>query len=53
MQKLGKSFEELLSERMVVSDIVLVGVELLNIIERLHNIGFIHNDIKPDNIMIG
>ena len=33
--------------------IITIGIHLLNLLERLHSIGYIHCDIKPDNIMIG
>ena len=33
--------------------IVTLGIHVLNLIERIHSIGYIHCDIKPDNIMIG
>ena len=34
------------------SDVVKVGISVLKNLERLHSIGIIHNDIKPDNICI-
>ena len=30
-----------------------IGIQLLDIIETLHQLGFIHSDIKPDNILFG
>lgn len=42
-------FRNLLNER----DIVNIGIRLLIIIERLHDQGICHLDIKPNNIMIG
>jgi len=30
-----------------------MGIELISLLEKLHSIGYIHCDIKPDNIMIG
>lgn len=30
-----------------------IGIQLIELLEKLHSIGYIHCDIKPDNIMIG
>jgi serine/threonine protein kinase len=30
-----------------------MGVRLVDLLERFHDQGYIHCDIKPDNIMIG
>jgi len=30
-----------------------MGIYIINIVERLHSIGYIHCDIKPDNILVG
>lgn len=32
---------------------VSIGIQLFNLIESFHASGYIHCDIKPDNIMIG
>ena len=57
MEKLGRSFKDLMNHRrLIISivDILNLGIELLNIIERLHDdLGVCHLDIKPDNTMIG
>jgi serine/threonine protein kinase len=39
--------------RFCLVDTLKIGIQLINMIERMHNIGYIHNDIKPDNILIG
>ena len=31
---------------------LLIGVRLLQILEKIHNTGFTYNDLKPDNIMV-
>ena len=30
-----------------------IGINMVDILEKLHDQGFLHCDIKPDNIMIG
>lgn len=34
-----------------LNDILLISIQLINCIEKLHNIGIIHRDLKPENIM--
>lgn len=33
-------------------DVVIYGIQLISLIEKLHSIGLNHADIKPDNILI-
>ena len=33
--------------------VLAIGRALISALEELHNMGYTHNDIKPDNIMIG
>lgn len=33
--------------------VLTIGIGLLDLLKRLHDEGFIHCDLKPDNIMIG
>ena len=33
-------------------DFVEIGIQLLNIVESIHKAGFVHSDIKLDNIMV-
>ena len=30
-----------------------LGIQLLNLLERIHTAGYIFNDLKPDNILLG
>ena len=34
------------------NDVYKFGIELVDILERLHSAGVCHNDLKPDNIML-
>lgn len=33
--------------------VACLGVELVSAMETLHDLGFVYNDLKPDNILIG
>ena len=33
------------------SDILKLGIQLIKSIRQLHSLGYVHLDIKPDNIM--
>ena len=41
------------NKRFSVNTTVVIGLSILDQLEKLHSTGFIHNDIKPDNIVIG
>ena len=38
--------------RFTVADAINTGIFLLKVIEKVHNSGFCHADIKPENILI-
>lgn len=38
--------------RISTVDVVNVGISLLKIIEKVHEKGYCHTDIKPDNILV-
>ena len=53
---LGKSLENLYSEshgNFNTKDICMIGIQILDRLEFIHNKNFIHRDIKPDNFVIG
>lgn len=37
--------------RFSLQTIVTIGVHMLEILEKFHSMGYIHNDMKPQNIM--
>lgn len=38
--------------RLRKADVLKIGIQLLKAIQRLHDIGYLHLDIKPDNMLI-
>ena len=55
MQLLGKSLENLLMERKIFSlkTVCMVGYQMINILEFIHEKHILHRDIKPDNFVMG
>ena len=53
---LGKSLENLYSEshgNFNLKDVCMIGIQILDRLEYIHNKNIIHRDIKPDNFVIG
>ena len=56
MQRLGVSLIDVIQRnrlRFSYKQIVALGCKLITAIENFHDMGYIHCDIKPDNIMFG
>jgi len=30
-----------------------IGVQLITLLEQVHSVGYVHADLKPDNILVG
>lgn len=56
MDLLGPSLEDLfnsMKRKFTVKTMLMVCEQMLNRIEFIHNRGFIHRDVKPDNFLMG
>ena len=56
LQQLGLTINDLIrrnKQHFCTKTVVSIGIALLDLIERMHDKGYIHCDVKPDNIMIG
>ena len=55
MQLLGKSLEDIfiIKRNFSMKTICMVGLQMINVLEFIHNKNIIHRDIKPDNFVMG
>ena len=56
MPRYGQNLQKILVERnleMSKASVFDLGLSLLDRLEIIHNSGFVYNDLKPDNILIG
>jgi serine/threonine protein kinase len=56
MERLGVSLVDVLKRNRLkfsYDQVVSLGVQLVTGIERLHELGYVHCDLKPDNILMG
>lgn len=56
MELLGQNLEDIFEKNnchFSVSTVLHMGIEIIKIMRTLHNAGFVHRDIKPNNFLIG
>ena len=52
-QKLQKNKKENKGKKCSIASAVQIGIQLTKKLRDLHKLGYLHLDIKPDNILIG
>lgn len=56
MEKLGPSLSDILNtsypDGFSLKTVQQIGIKMVTILEQLHSIGYIHCDLKPDNICV-
>ena len=55
MQLMGKSLEDLINEKktFTIKTVCLLGYQMINVLEYIHDKHYVHRDIKPDNFVLG
>ena len=56
MDLLGADLEKLFNDKhkkFKLETVLLLGINIISLLEQMHNSGYIHRDIKPNNFMVG
>lgn len=55
MQLMGPSLEDLFNKydrKFKLNTVLLIGIQIIDLLERLHKTNYIHRDIKPNNFLV-
>ena len=33
--------------------VVSIGLQMIDLLEQFHSLGYVHSDLKPDNVLVG
>lgn len=56
MEKLGgsmQSFMKKFNKKLSLQTVIQISIQLINRLQAVHQFGFVYNDLKPDNILVG
>jgi serine/threonine protein kinase len=57
MTRYGPSLKKMLrcakTKRFSMKTVILLGMQLIDCLQKLHSTGNLHMDIKPDNVLLG
>ena len=55
MERLGSSLGSYLTKEkpMNIESTVLIGIQVLKLLQQLHETRFVYGDLKPDNLCVG
>ena len=56
MTILGPNLQQLFEfceQKWTLKTVIIIGMQVMQRLEFMHNLGYIHRDMKPENIMIG
>ena len=57
MELIGKDLDDLKvkahDQRFSIKTVLMIGLQVIDRLQALHSIGYLHRDVKPDNLAIG
>lgn len=56
MERLGDSLNTFIKKfdnKLSLTTIIHIAIQLVNCIKKIHDYGYVYNDLKPDNILVG
>lgn len=57
MELIGSDLDDLKDrfekESLSIKSVIMIGLQVIDRLEAMHKIGYLHRDVKPDNLAIG